>query len=246
MRRGRLSVFAKAPRPGRVKTRLTPALSPEQAAAFYEAMLTDVLVASLDFARRLELEPCLQFDPPEARDDFAARAPQGFRLLPQRGSDLAERMANAFSGTLEGHEARDAGESGQPGDAGEARCPALLLRGSDSPALDFGTVEEALIRLEAGADLVLTPDQGGGYALIGMKKPRIALFELTLSTASVLAETLERARALGLAVALTRPSFDLDVPADLARLDELPPGRSLDLCPRTVGFLGTLRRIGVL
>lgn len=234
MRRGRLSVFAKAPRPGRVKTRLTPVLSPEQAAAFYDAMLADVLVASLDFARRLELEPFLHFDPPEAREDFAVRAPQGYALVAQRGPGLAERMANAFSDAFG---ARDAVEGG---------CGALLLRGSDSPGLDFETVEEALVRLEGGADLVLTPDQGGGYALIGMKKPHRMLFELRLSTESVLAETLDRARRLGLEVGLTRPSFDLDVPADLARLDALPPARSLDLCPRTVGFRETLHRIGVL
>ncbi|MBK7949653.1 MAG: glycosyltransferase [Deltaproteobacteria bacterium] len=217
-----------------MKTRLTPVLSSEQAAAFYDAMLADVLVASLDFARRLELEPFLHFDPPEAREELAVRAPQAYALVPQRGPGLAERMANAFSDAFE---ARGAVEVG---------CPALLLRGSDSPGLDFETVEEALTRLEAGADLVLTPDQGGGYALIGMKNPHPSLFELTLSTESVLDETLDRARALGLAVAQTRPSFDLDVPADLARLDALPPARSLDLCPRTVRFRETLHRIGVL
>lgn len=228
MSRGRLSVFAKAPRPGRVKTRLVPALSPEQAASFYDAMLADVLVASLDFASRLGLEPWLHFDPPEARDALAALAPSGYRLAPQRGAGLAERMANAFA------EARMEGS------------PALLLRGSDSPGLDFEIVEEALVQLEGGADVVLTPDQGGGYALIGMKEPRSALFELELSTASVLEETLARARSLGLLVEQTRPTFDLDWPADLARLDSLPPARSLDLCPRTVEFARTLRRIAVL
>ncbi|MFO0689468.1 MAG: TIGR04282 family arsenosugar biosynthesis glycosyltransferase [Myxococcota bacterium] len=228
MRRGRLAVFAKAPRPGRVKTRLTPVLSPEQAAAFYEAMLADVLVASLDFASRLGLEPCLYFDPPEARAELAARAPEGFGLRAQRGADLAERMANAFA------------------EAHASGCPALLLRGSDSPALGLELVEEALVRLEAGADLVLTPDQGGGYALIGMKEPRAALFELRLSTATVLDETLARARDLGLRAERTPATFDLDLPSDLARLDALPPDRSSDLCPRTVGFHRSLRRIGVL
>lgn len=228
MRRGRLSVFAKAPQPGRVKTRLVPVLSFEQAAAFYDAMLGDVLVASLDFAGRLELEPWLHFDPPEARPDLAARAPAGYRLAPQRGTGLAERMANAFA------------------DARAEGCPALLLRGSDSPGLDFEIVEEALLRLEAGADVVLTPDQGGGYALIGMKEPRFALFEIPLSTTSVLDETLERARTIGLVAEQTRPTFDLDLPSDLSRLDAMAAGRSLDLCPRTVRFAGTLRRIGVL
>ncbi|MBY0401659.1 glycosyltransferase [Myxococcota bacterium] len=211
-----------------MKTRMTPPLSPEQAAGLYAAMLGDVLDASLEFARRLELEPFLHFDPPDAREAIASLAPPGYRREPQRGLGLAERMANAFS------------------EAAESGCGCLLLRGSDSPALDFEIVEEALTRLEAGADLVLTPDQGGGYALIGMKEPHLGLFEIRLSTDSVLAETLARARSLGLVAATTRASFDLDVGADLARLDALPPLRSSVLCPHTVEFLGRLHRIGVL
>ena len=228
MSRGWLNVFAKAPRPGRVKTRLSPPLSPEQAAELYGAMLSDVLEASLGFADRLDLEAVLHFDPPDARAELAARAPRGFRLLPQAGAGLAVRMANAFvQGSTEG-------------------AMRMILRGSDSPGLELERVEDALARLDAGDDLVLTPDQSGGYALIALKEPRSELFEVAMSTRSVLEETLARARSLGLVASLTRPSFDLDRATDFAWIDGLAPARSSVLCPRTVEMIWTLRRSGVL
>jgi glycosyltransferase A (GT-A) superfamily protein (DUF2064 family) len=122
----------------------------------------------------------------------------------------------------------------------------MLLRGSDSPGLDFSVVEDAVARLDSGDDLVLSPDQGGGYALIALKKPRSELFDIPMSTGSVLTETVARAQALGLTVSLTRPTFDLDSAADFAWIDALAPERSSVLCPRTVEILGEFRRGGVL
>lgn len=228
MSRGWLSVFAKAPHPGRVKTRLSPPLSPESAASLYAAMLEDVLHASAVFSRRLGLEPVLHFDPPDARGELERYAPPGYRFRPQRGRGLAERMANAFE------------------EAAAEGVERVLLRGSDSPGLDLPVVAAALAGLEGGADLVLTPDQGGGYALIALKEPRRELFDVVLSTGSVLEETLARARALGLVVSLTPASFDLDLVADLARLDDLPPDRSSVLCPRTVEIVRDFRARAVL
>jgi len=226
--RGWLAVFAKAPRPGRVKTRLSPPLSLDQAAALYDAMLSDVLEASFGFAGRLDLDPVLYFDPPDAHAELAARAPRGFRLLPQLGAGLAERMANAFV---------------QASSEGVAR---VILRGSDSPGLEQGHLEDALARLDCGDDVVLTPDQSGGYALIALKEPRVELFEVVMSTRSVLEETLARARSLGLVASLTRPSFDLDQAADFPWIDGIAPARSSVLCPRTVEMIWTLRHTGVL
>lgn len=228
MSRGRLGVFAKAPRAGRVKTRLVPPLSLEQAARLYDALLSDVLVASAEAAQRLDLEPVLYFDPPDARSGFEARVPPGFRLLPQVGPGLAERMAHAFA------------------EAEAAGCPLMLLRGSDSPALDLARLEAALAALEGGADVVMTPDQGGGYALIGMKKHHPSLFAIAMSTSTVLNETMSRAQAAGLRIASTEASFDLDVASDLRALDALPPEKASVLCPRTVRFVASLRALGVL
>lgn len=228
MSRGWLSVFAKAPAPGRVKTRLSPPLSLEQAAALYDAMLADVLVASAEFAHRLSLEPVLHFDPPASRATFVARTPAAYRLLEQRGQGLAVRMANAFA------------------EAHAAGAEWLLLRGSDSPALDFERVAQANAALDRDSDVVIVPDQGGGYALLGLKEPRIELFDMSMSTASVLEETIARAESLGLRVRLIRPTFDVDVGADLALLAALPIEQTSVLCPRTVENLLTLRRLAVL
>ncbi|MEZ4332096.1 MAG: TIGR04282 family arsenosugar biosynthesis glycosyltransferase [Myxococcota bacterium] len=228
MIRGRLGIFAKAPGAGRVKTRLSPPLSAEQAARLYDAMLTDVLLASAEAARRLSLEPVVYFDPPDARSHFEARVPDGFALREQVGPTLAERMAEAFrTAEVEG-------------------VPLLLLRGTDSPALDVAHCREAIDRLDRGADVVLTPDQGGGYALIGMKKHHPTLFGIALSTPTVLIETLSRSEKAGIQVRLTRATFDLDVAADLRALDALSPEESSVLCPHTVACVRSLRSLSVL
>ena len=222
MSRGWLIVFAKAPRPGLVKTRLSPPLSPDESAALYEEMLADVLAVSARAAVELELDPVLAFHPPDAVADLIGLVPAGFRLHVQRGDDLAQRMANAFA------------------EAAAAGAENALLRGSDSPALEPAILRDAFQRLENGDDLVLTPDQSGGYALIGMRRPHPAIFELAMSTDEVLDQTLEIARASGLRVSLTRPSFDLDTVGGFHFFGELSRAQLLDLCPRTVEAISDL------
>lgn len=228
MSAGWLIVFAKAPRPGLVKTRLAPPLDLEQAAALYEAMLDDVLEASAAWAKRFDLEAVLAIHPPDALAEVVPRALPAFRLQAQRGQDLAQRMANAFA------------------EAAAAGAPFALLRGSDSPALGPDHVEAALGRLEAGDDLVLTPDAGGGYALIGQRRPRRALFDVPMSTRDVLRHTLAIADSLGLQSSTTRATIDLDHVEDLVAIESLDPAESSDLCPRTVEAIRDLRSTGVL
>ena len=114
MSRRLLALFAKAPVPGEVKTRLVPPLSPAQAAALYEAMLLDVLE---QHAGEPDCELALWYAPADAADWFAARAPARCRLLPQVGAGLAERMAATFrQHRAEGFDR-------------------IVLRGTDSPTL---------------------------------------------------------------------------------------------------------------
>lgn len=219
MSRGWLIVFAKAPRPGLVKTRLAPPLSLEQCANLYEAMLLDVLEASARFAEALDLLPVLAFHPPDAAGELLARVPAGYRLQVQRGADLGERMANAFA------------------DAAAAGVDRVLVRGSDSPALDGEILATALDTLDGGGDVVLTPDQGGGYALIGLRRPQPKLFEMPMSREDVLAQTLEAARRAGLRVSTTTANFDIDTMGDFRLLGALSSAQQLDLCPRTVASI---------
>ena len=228
MRRPQLIVFAKVPRPGFVKTRLTPPLSAEQAALVYEAMLGDVLELTDAFARDRGLERVLAFTPAEAVGAMLPRTPPGYRLQAQRGLGLAERMANAFA------------------ECDAAGAPWALLRGSDSPGLGGEHLEEAIDRLEAGAELVLTPDSSGGYAMIGLREAQRMLFELPMSNDELLARTMDLAREQGLDVGVTRPTFDLDRVTDFVQLESLPAEEASDRCPRTVQTISELRESGVL
>ena len=228
MSRGWFIIFAKAPRPGLVKTRLCPPLSPDQAATFYRAMLEDVLVSSLRFAKALDLEPVLAFHPPGGEAELLAKTPTGYRLHVQRGLDLSDRMANAFA------------------ESGAAGAPLALLRGSDSPVLNFSQVNAALVQLEAGDDLVLTPDLGGGYAMIGLARPTPEVFNVSMSTQDVLSETLALADSLGLRYSTTSATLDVDRVEDFSSLERIPAKELLASCPRTVNAIAELREIGVL
>ncbi len=219
MSRGWLIVFAKAPRAGLVKTRMSPPFSLDECAALYAEMLADVLASTELYATRLGLDPIVAYHPADAVYEIVGDAPAGFRFQVQRGEDLGERMAHAAA------EAEAAG----------AEC--VLIRGSDSPALPFACFEEALERLKQGDEIVFTPDQSGGYALVGMKKVERRLFNIPMSSDAVLSQTLEFAHELGISTATTRAGFDLDTVGDLQLLDSLSDEEKADLCPRTVQFL---------
>jgi rSAM/selenodomain-associated transferase 1 len=214
-RRELLVLFARAPVPGRVKTRLVPPLTSEQAADLYRAMLLDVIDLHAD-------EPAARaiwHDPPEAADWFRANAPSDFALRAQRGRDLGERLAAAF---------RDAAAEGYG---------AVVVRGTDSPTLPRARVREAFAGLRR-ADLVLCPDRDGGYNLIGLREPCDALFSIGMGNETVLARTLERARGAGLRAELLDAHYDVDTARDLVAL-----GRDVasGAAPRTARCLAELR-----
>jgi rSAM/selenodomain-associated transferase 1 len=215
---GTIVVFAKVPEVGQVKTRLIPPFSPEQAADFYGAMLTDVLAATADFSRELGLTPILALQPWERRGAVERIAPAAFRLVPQRGGNLAARMTWAVR------------------EAAAAGALRILLRGSDSPTLDAEVVRRALAALRE-VDLVLRPDCDGGYSLVGLRRPASGLFDHPMSTRSVLDDTLANAARLGLHTRVEDPSFDIDTAPDLERLASARSAGITALCPRTLAYL---------
>jgi rSAM/selenodomain-associated transferase 1 len=223
---GVLVVLAKHPEPGRVKTRLCPPLSPEEAAALQSAMLDDVLEASWRHATALGLEPVLAIDPPEAVTRYRARLPEGFRVCAQQGSSLAARMQRVLDDEL-----------------ARGRGP-VLLRGSDSPAMDQETLVEALAALER-VDLVVSPDPDGGYNLIGLRRAAPGLLGHPMSTDSVMQDTLLSAHRLGLSSEQVSAGFDIDTAADLERLDRAVPPDSAGLYPRTMGWLAERAQCGL-
>ena len=193
------AVFAKRPQPGRVKTRLCPPLSPEQAAGLAADMLADVM-AQLSSAPELALS--LHFAPAEERAWFEERYRPPGGLHAQRGEGLGERLAGYFEHEL------------APGGARTA-----VVVGSDVPLISPARVESAHLELEGGADLVLGPDRGGGYYLVGLRRPAPELFiEVPMSTRGMCAATAELARGRGLRVALLEPGYDVDLEEDLLAL----------------------------
>jgi hypothetical protein len=216
--RGALVVLAKAPRPGAVKTRLCPPLTPEEASGLAACMLADVLVASAELALEQQLAAILALHPAQACVEMARAVPTAFRVVPQRGADLGSRMEWAVREACAGGAAR------------------VLLRGSDSPLIDGAVVREALAALDE-ADLVLRPDQDGGYGLVGMRRPAPGLFDHPMSTASVLEDTLANAAQRGLCARVLAPGFDLDSFADLRRLEAMRSPQLAQLCPSTLAFL---------
>ena len=212
---GVLVVFAKAPRPGLVKTRMSPALSQEEAAELYGHMLDDVLGASRAISEQLGLEAVVAGHPDDGLEELARHLDGSLRVIRQRGRNLAERMRWASAEAA----------------AGGARR--ILLRGSDSPTLGPRIVEDALDALD-DCDLALSPDQGGGYGLVALRRPAAALFDHPMSTSRVLDDTRANAERLGLRIRLVGSCIDVDRVEDL---DLLAAGRSQPdayLCQRTL------------
>jgi rSAM/selenodomain-associated transferase 1 len=189
-------VFAKAPRPGAVKTRLIPALGAAGAARLHER-LVDRTLATVAAAGLGPLELCA--DP--AGDPFlAARAAAHGAALAEQGSgDLGARMQRAFARVL-------------------AQAPAAILVGSDCPALTPAHLREASHALATG-DVVIGPAEDGGYVLIGLARVHPSLFEgIAWGGPEVLAQTRARLAALGWRAAELDPLWDVDRPEDLVRL----------------------------
>jgi rSAM/selenodomain-associated transferase 1 len=190
----RLLVFVKAPRAGAVKTRLAAVLGTENAARLYRAIAGEEIRRTAP--RGGEYARTFFVDPPDGAEDIARWLP-GETLVPQKGRDLGERMANAFAAAF----------------AEGARRVALI--GSDVPTCGREHVAEALAALD-DHDLALGPTHDGGYYLIALDRPRPELFQaIPWSTPAVLPATAERAGVLGLAVRMLDPLRDIDTLEDI-------------------------------
>ncbi|GIW87840.1 MAG: hypothetical protein KatS3mg108_2164 [Isosphaeraceae bacterium] len=193
-----LGLFAKRPDPGRVKTRLIPALGAERAARLAEWMILDAADAwdGGGAGRRV-----IVFDPEDAGPWFDDHVPASFALCSQGTGDLGVRLARFF---------------GDEFDDGATR---VVVIGCDSPTLDPAFVASAFLLLEY-KDLVLGPATDGGYYLIGSRPPLIpSLFEgVAWGTSDVLAQTVARIEASGRTLAVLPPWYDVDTPDDLRML----------------------------
>jgi len=210
-----IAVMAKAPRPGRCKTRLSPPLSPDQAAALSAAFLRDI---TENIARaRDNIYGCIAYAPAGLESLFDGHLAAGTGLVLADGSPDMPAGIEGFGRCLY-HAIHSLLTDGF--------CSAVVLN-SDSPTLPPEFLGRAArILAQPGDRAVLGPADDGGYYLLGMKVPHAHLFaDIAWSTADVAAQTRERARDIGLELVELPHWYDVDDAASLARLiDDLATG----------------------
>ena len=190
-----LIVFAKAPIPGEVKTRLCPPLDPDEAASLHGTLVLD----TVERAKGLAGASLYVAGAPDLAHPFfkVLEGRYGAKLLPQRGPDLGARMKWAMQ------------------DAFEQGAEDVLLTGTDLPTLPRARLMESLTLIKKH-DVVLGPTADGGYYLIGLRKMVPALFEgIAWSTAEVFADTKKKIEDAGLSLGLLPQCRDLDTLEDL-------------------------------
>ena len=196
---GKIIVFARAPVPGKTKTRLIPALGETGAARLHAELIYRTLkkVTAL-----VNVKAELWCTPDIDHHFFASCAgTYGLRLRKQLGKDLGERMSNALKESLD-------------------RSPWAILVGTDCPELTNDDLQHAASMLADGTDAVLGPATDGGYVLIGLSRPAPDLFtEMPWGSDQIAELTRDRLRSLGMSWRELPPRNDIDRPEDLARLD---------------------------
>jgi uncharacterized protein len=209
-----LVIMAKAPRPGAVKTRLVPGLSPEAVTDFYCCLLDDTLALAWSLSGVDVAIMCPDSDVNELAHVAGNRA----SVVSQTGEGLAAGLTSVFAHFPGVHHRR------------------TIAFNSDSPHLPRSVLEKAFETL-AAHDVVVGPTHDGGYYLVGAKASHPTLFANDgMGTSSALDRLLARARSLKLSVGFADPFYDIDVADDLTRLASelrLAPARA----PRTAQWL---------
>ncbi len=196
----RIIVFAKAPIPGQVKTRLIGSLGASGAASLSEQLILRTLSTAVDARAGIVELWCT----PSAHHPFFLHCAQRFEisLCDQREGDLGERMAHAFEETLK-------------------KTPLVLLIGTDCPSLKGKDLRQARTILAQGADAVIGPSEDGGYFLIGLRRFAPELFaRIAWGRRSVLNQTRSRLQRLGWRWHELSVGWDVDRPEDLDRLSD--------------------------
>ncbi|AXC09472.1 Glycosyltransferase [Acidisarcina polymorpha] len=227
--------MAKAPIPGKVKTRLTPPLTPDEACALNACFLRDTVASLHEATLAAPAEWVISYTPQGFEAAFLGILEAGAYLLPQRGDGFGERLLFTAE------------------DLFACGFSAVCLIDSDSPTVPTKEfITAAISLLQDGERAVLGPSEDGGYYLIGLQRPVAELFErITWSTAVVAEQTLQRAEEVGLPMESLRSWYDVDDADSLARLhaeffdpeSNLPRGYP---APHTREFLTALKHSALL
>jgi rSAM/selenodomain-associated transferase 1 len=195
---GRLLIFAKAPVPGHVKTRLMPFLDAEGCARLQRRLIE----RTLEMTANARLCPVELWCAPDCNDPFFATCARRLDVQTRRqqGRDLGMRMHLALSKTL-------------------MHAQFGIIIGCDCPSLGAAYLTQACEILADGIPVVLGPAEDGGYVLIGTRRATAALFDgIAWGTCAVLEQTRARLRSLRWHWVELAPLWDIDRPEDLARL----------------------------
>jgi rSAM/selenodomain-associated transferase 1 len=192
-------LFAKAPIPGTVKTRLIPALSAADAAVLHVRLVERTAAAVAAVRRALPAARAELWCAPDCADPAlgAIAARHALIMLPQRGHDLGARMRAAL---------------------GSAMPQSAILVGSDCPTLEPALLLRAAAALER-EPVVFVPAEDGGYALVGCRGVVPDCFDgIAWGRPDVMSETRRRLARAGIAWTELATAWDVDTPADLDRL----------------------------
>jgi rSAM/selenodomain-associated transferase 1 len=194
----RIIVFARAPEPGVVKTRLIPLLGAERAAALQRILIDRAITTAL----AADIGPVELWCTPSAQHPLLTHCAErhGIEAASQCDGDLGARMLHAAVVAL-------------------AATPRVIIIGSDCPALTAGDLQRVAAALVSHHDAVLVPAEDGGYVLIGLKCWDARLFaDVAWGTDQVMNATRERLAALNWRWLELPSAWDVDRPADFRRL----------------------------
>jgi len=196
-------VMAKAPRPGKVKTRLSPPLTAEQAASLTIAFLQDTTQNLAKASGHGLAAGIISYTPVGEESLFDGLLPTGFSLIPQRGDTFGERLLNTAEDIL------------------ACGYGSVCLIDSDSPTVPSAAFKQAIEALnQPGDHIVLGPSHDGGYYLIGLKRAHPAPFtNINWSTPTVADETRDRCRQANLELIELSVWYDVDDAETLTTLN---------------------------
>jgi uncharacterized protein len=216
-----LLLFVKYPDKGKVKSRLSKDFGEESVLRLYESFVLDLLETLNKGGYRL----IICFHPPSAQEKIASWLGKSYLYMPQNGSDLGEKMKNAFASAF------------------SEGCEKVILIGSDIPDLPKEIIDEAFAN---DGEAVIGPATDGGYYLIGFKRDTFLphIFEgIQWSTASVFERTMEIFRTHSCKVHVLPQWRDVDTPEDLRAFYERNKNTAF-VDSRTMGFIKRMKDEG--
>lgn len=185
-------VFVKNIKLGTVKTRLAKIIGDTGAFEVYSELveITEKAIETLEVDKRIYFSDAV----------VQSKWKNEFKTV-QKGSDLGERMLNAFK------------------DGFEAGYKRIVLIGSDLPDINAAHIMKGLIALENN-DVVFGPAEDGGYYLVGLSKINTAIFmNKTWSQPNLLTETLQELQSNHTSVGILEVLNDIDTYEDLIASD---------------------------